>query len=82
MVRHQICRHRPNVELHQVHMPPLHGRVNQRSTHKTIISNTNKRQLFPHKHRNMVYDSKQQFIPDEDTNPKIDQAGIQQVQAL
>ena len=41
-----------------------------------------KRQLSPHKHRNIVYGANQQFTPDEDTSPQIDHTVTQRVQGI
>ena len=41
-----------------------------------------KRQLPPHKNQDIVYGTKKKFIPDKDTIPNIDEAGIWRVQGI
>ena len=38
--------------------------------------------ISPHRHRDIVYGSKQQLVTEEDTSPKITKAGIKRVQAI
>ena len=41
-----------------------------------------KSQLSPYQHREIVYGAKQQLAPDNDTSPRLDQAGIKRVQRI
>lgn len=41
-----------------------------------------KLQHAPHKHRNIIYGTKEQLLPDENTSPPLDKAGIKQIQGI
>ena len=42
----------------------------------------NKPQLSPHRQRESIYGSKEQFVAEEDTNPKLTDAGIKCVRSI
>ncbi len=41
-----------------------------------------KPQRAPHKHREITYGAKEQLLPDEDTSPPLDAAGIKRIQGI
>ena len=41
-----------------------------------------KPQLFPHRHREINYGSKEQLVAEEDTSPKLNNEGIRRVQVI
>ena len=45
-------------------------------------SRPSKPQHAPHKHRPIVYGAKEQLLPDEDTSPPLDDAGIKRIQGI
>eukprot|EP00804_Cyclotella_cryptica_P003921 CCRYP_016106-RA/>CCRYP_016106-RA protein AED:0.11 eAED:0.25 QI:0/0/0/1/0.2/0.16/6/0/1395 len=69
-------------DYNKANLPPHHGHLHFRPATEVRPSRPRKPQHAPHKHREIIYGAKEQLLPDNDTSPPLDAAGIKRIQGI